>query len=807
MKTTLAKITGIILLCLNTFISFAQFNSGLITGTVKDSLNHQVIPYATIILKKYTNASFLKAAVTDEKGSFRFEDLEKDVYFLKADFIGYKTVTVDSLQIKATGATTMQLWLATDVKLLNSVTVVGYRPFIEHQADKLVLNVTESPIAAGGTMGEVLSRTPGVIEQNGTYQVRGKNVMVLLDGKNTNLSGSDLQDLLGGLPSSNVAKVEVIANPSAKYDAAGGAVINIITNQSRSYGTNGVFTLGAGMGMQARYNGSISLNHRTRKMNIYGSYDYQYSQPFTIIKSFRMLSREEQVREYSKELRILNNNSLKVGMDYNLNATSSIGILIKNIVNHRNRESDNTSIIYEEKNAPLSSSAVTTVGNSLIVSPSVSIFYKAKLDTAGMELRIGADYFSYNKEWHNLLTTRYFNIEGQEHLPASMLRDNSPADNTIKTFTIDLVRPMKNSLLEAGLKTTFTKTDNDILWEGRTAETDWNVDSGKTNHFIYRENIIASFVSYSTSWQKLAVQVGLRAEQTFATGTSIMLEQKHSKSYLHLFPNLSAQYYLSDKQLYGLSYSKKIDRFKFDIVNPFVTYISQYAYAQGNPNVKPSISHNFEASHTFNNELFTALSYAYHQDVLTEVVLPKEESNAVFYSFKNFHSADEWSGTTTYAKAFFSGKWNTTNTVGFMYAVVHANAEAQLTDPGAAVFFSSNNTLQLGHGLKGELSGSYMSPMSFGAFRFKAQYGGSFGLSKSILKSAGTLTLNVTDVFNTCTNSYKVESFGVNSNTENKAESRFVRLNFSYKFGNKNVKSSKSHKIGNEEEKFRMESN
>ncbi|QHL89139.1 TonB-dependent receptor [Nibribacter ruber] len=807
MKTsTIAKITASLFFGFNALAGQAQTQPGKVAGTVKDSLNQQVLPYATILLKKYEDAAFLQAVVTDEKGAFQFSNLGKGFYFLTADYLGYKKVKVDSLQVASSAESKrVMVIMPQDAKLLKAVTVTGYKPFIEQQNNKLVLNVENSPLAAGSTTDEVIARAPGVVEANGGFQVRGKNALVLIDGRSTNLTGEDLKNYLNSLPANGVSKVEVMANPSAKYDAAGGSVINIVTTKSKNYGTNGTLTTGLGMGEKARYNAGLSLNHRTQKLNVYGSLDRTHSQPFTTITSDRALSAESRVQENTADLKTIDNNSLKAGLDYEFSKKTSAGVLVRAMVNEREREGLTNSRIAQGA-APLASSQVSTNGNSLVVSPSVNVYYRTVLDSVGTELRLAADYFSYGKDLKNQFQTSYFDANGAENQPDMFLRDNSPAGNSVQTVTADITRPLKNGTLEAGLKTTFTKTDNDIFWEGRTAEQDWTVDAGKTNHFIYRENINAAYASYSTKIKDLSLQVGLRAEQTNTKGTSVTLGQTNPNSYFHLFPSVSGQYKLSEKQEIGVSYRKKIDRFRFDIVNPFVTYISQYSYAQGNPNVQPSISHNFELSHSYNNEWFSALSYGRHLNVLSEVVKPLEGTKATIHSFANFSAADQWSGSVTHAKGLFSGKWNASNTVGFLYANVHGPA-AQFSQANVAFMVSSNNTFQLGKGFKAEVFVNYTSPLTFGAFAFKANYGGNLGLSKSVLNNQGTLTLNVADVFNTRTQRYSTDSYGIQALTENKTESRVVRLNFSYRFGNKNVKASKNRRTGVEEEKMRMESN
>ncbi|MBG8554351.1 TonB-dependent receptor [Hymenobacter guriensis] len=772
-----------------------------LVGAATDSLSRRPLPFATVVLQPASGAAL--STVGNEHGAFRFEQVPAGSYQLQVRYLGYRpsaprAVTLTSGQPVVLGAVV----LAPAAGKLQGVTVTATKPFIEQRAGKLVLNVAASPIAAGGNAYDVLGRAPGVLEQGGGFQLRGKMVSVLLDGKPTNMSGAELKMMLEAMPANTLDQVEVIANPSARYDANGAAIINIITAKGRKLGTNGTATAGVGVGRYGRYNAGLGLNHRTARLNVYGSLDRQENQVYSTTNSFRRLGEGLEIREGGQEERHNQNNSAKLGFDYELSKNASAGVLLKGMRNTRERNGQN--LAWLTTDVLQSAAQVHTAGSAQFLSPSVNVYYKTRLDTTGRTLSLNADYFGYRKDWHNDYTTRAFDGRMTETGPASLLRDNSPARNSVRSASADYTQPLGKGTLEAGLKTTFTTTDNDIRWEQAPAGQPWAVDLGKTNHFIYRENVNAAYATVNRTVRKVDMQLGLRAEQTNTTGTSLTTGQTTNRHYLNLFPSVSAQYNKSEKVQLGLAYSRKIDRFAFGIVNPFVTYISQYRYAQGNPDIRPSFSHNFELTHSYNNLLSTSISYGHHTQVLVDSYHQVEGTPVVVNSFRNYGSAESISASTTLMKPLLNGKWMTVTTLGLEYARVNSLTTG-LGAARPATYVSSNHTLTLPYGFKAEASAMYMSPMTFGGLAFKARFSSSLGVSRSFFKDAAMLTLNVTDVLNTQQNRYDVLANGINSVNRDKAESRFVKLNFSYKFGNQRVKGSQRRNTGIEAEKSRME--
>jgi len=783
--------------------SFAQQKNNDLVGVVADSLKQIGLPNASVHILNTTDTTHAATTTSDAQGIFRFSNLPDGKYTYTVTFVGYEKYTGNITLNHATPTPPFPVFLTAATKKLAAVTVTAaaLKPFITQSLDKMTLNVAQSPLAAGGNAWDVLLRAPGVTEQNSNLNLQGKSINVLIDGRPTNLSGEDLKNYLTTLPANSIDKVEIISNPSAKYDAQGGSVINIKLLKNKNFGTNGTITAGIGTGKYLKDNAGISLNYRNKKINLYGSYDYQYNKQYYDNVSNRMVDANTSIVQDEYDIRKRNNHSYKAGLDYDINKNTSFGVLLRGSTNFRDRDVTNHSVVTTAGNNTDSSSNVYTQGYARFFNPSVNVYYKTTFDSA-KELTINADYFNYNKQWNDDFTTHYYDKTGMESQQPFLLRDNSPANNTIRSITADYTQPSKIGKWEAGVKTAFTTTDNNVLWE-QQAGNKWTTDSTKTNHFIYKENINAAYISFSKTIKKYSIQAGVRAEQTNTEGNSVTLNQTTKNSYLNVFPNLAVQYSKSAMQQFGLSYRRSIQRFGYDIVNPFIVYQSQYSYSQGNPYIQPMLMNSIEFSHSYKYQVFTKLGYTHISDVLAPVYKQAPSGNAIISSYDNLNSADVYSGSVTWMKSLLKGKWISVNTGGAFYAKYNAASQANAKVTG---FFSTNNTFSLPHQVKAELSGSYYSPIASGVYLIHPMYSVNGGLSVPVMKSKGSLAFNVTDIFNTQVMKIDVTQ-GVNIHYNNKAESRFVNLVFTYKFGNNKVKASKTRKTGIEDEKGRMSTN
>ena len=679
---------------------------------------------------------------------------------------------------------------------LQSATVTAAKPFIIQRTDKIIVNIASSPLAAGGNMYEAVKRVPGIIDLLG-LQFRGRQVTVYMDDKAVRLSGEELQNYLSSMPANTIDRIEVLPHPSAKYEANGGIVINIISAKSKDLGANGAFTAGSGAGMYPRYNTGLSLNYRSSQLNLYGSYDLLHTKTHNNTDIIRQFNDAYKVFEDQSTLSSGTSHTFKAGVDYTINKNSSLGILVRGSLNNRTRSISDLSRQHDLNPTTDTFSEVITGNHSRYFTPAINIYYKIK------GLSINADYFSYAKDWNDNFTTRFTDAKNTEYKAPFLLRDNSPARNQVRSLSADYSFQHAGVSYETGVKAILTRTDNDVAWETFSG-TSWSNDPTRSNHFIYNENIYAAYLTLSRAIGKFNIQAGLRAEHTYTNGKSITLKQERTNRYTNLFSNLNVEYSPSANHQLSLAYSRNIERYGFSIVNPFIIYQSQYAYYQGNPDIKPSFYHNFELSWAFRNEWMTSFGFSHYLDVPAEIYKAAPSGNAVVSTYDNVSSADQLTLNITWTKSLLKGRLSTSNTFGGLHAGYHAPDSAGLNNASYTAYLSSNNRVQFDHGWKAELNLAFYSPMAFGAYHFQSQFEAGAGISKSIMAGKGSLALSVSDIFNTNKRRYTTSSYGASSVTKDYAETRFVKVTFTWKFGNAQVKAARARQTGIEDIKNRM---
>ena len=696
-----------------------------------------------------------------------------------------ETTKVDSSKLDTTGTA--------KASSLQAVTVTGKKPFITFTPGKITLNIAESPIAAGGNVYDAILRGPGVTAQGGSLTFRGRTVQVLINGRPTRLSGDDLKNMLINMPAGSIEKVEILPDPSSKYEAQGSAVVNIILAKNKSYGANYVLTGGLGEGIRPTENAGWDANYRDKNINCFGGYTYLGNRQFYSTSSDRFLT-DGSILSNEYDVRTRNNNGYKAGVDYDLSKRSTIGILVNGYVNWRKREVSNRSQLLGENNVPDTVSLLSTQGYAKFNSPTVNLYYKTTFDSTGKELSFNVDYLRYNKQWRDSFANHYLAPSDNAGQP-DLLRDHSPAAITVWSYSADYVHPVKSGKWQAGIRVNHTRSDNNVFWEDNSG-LGWATDTAMTNHFIYTEEVNAAYLSHSHSFgKKWTVEGGLRAEQTIATGNSVNLDSISRKKYFNLFPTVSVNYNESDNLQWTLSYRKSIQRFGFDYVNPFIVYQSQYFYTQGNPNLEPEIDHDFALSTVIKGNIQTGLEYTHSNKTLG----PSYHSlgSLTISSYANFKGSDVEYAYISYSKSFFS-IWQTNLYGSFGYLKFNLNTlngdstppQTQNQRPVAAIQWY--NSINLKDGWSAEVTAAYTTAVVTGIFRMKPYGWSDAGIARDLFKGKVTARLSLTDVFNTLKQRMYTSYNGVNMETNSKSESRFINLVIKYRFGNSNVRASKS---------------
>ncbi len=795
MKTALI----ITILLLHAIFAAAQLNSFFVSGFVSDSASKEKMGNTTVILK-IKGDSLSRSTITDTNGNFRFDNLKAAKCILYISHVGFIPFSkeIDLIKNEAISIT-----LVKANTTLADVNIFSEKKLVTHTADKVIYNLAEGAVTSSDNLYNIILKVPGVSESNNTLFYQGKPLSILLDGKSNNLSGEDLKTYLSSFLGTNTDKLEVLLNPSSKYDAQGGAVFNIKSVKNKNYGLTKTIIIGIGTGIYVRYPLGFALNYRNKKMNIYGGYDFNHNQQVFHLDALLSFANNASIDLMDHDVRTRDNHSLRLGVDYDLSKNTAIGFLFKGLQNYRHRVVKNISIYTPGINLPDTVATVSTIGDSKYIIPSLNIFFKKQLSKTGSELAINLDYFDYRKEWNDDFISDYFNRSGNKIAPTNYLLDRSPAHNRVKSFTADYLHPYKNGKLEAGLKLTESKTDNNVLWQ-QLVNNNWETDQLKTNHFIYKEDVYASYINISKSYRKLAIQAGLRYEATRSNAISVTIHKITANEYNNLFPTISLQYKAEKSQLL-ISYRKSIRRFGFDVINPFVIIQSQYSYHQGNPYIKPSFFNSIDLSWNYKNKLSVGAGYSAVKDPMSYAYKKDNGSNISVGTFLNFKSGRLYNSSLNYTEKIFRGKWTSINSVGFLHCELpDFNSHIQHNN---SYTLNTVNTIALPAKISMELSAFFNSPILDGTILQGVFYATSIGFSKPVLKSKGSFKLSCVDVFNTQIVHNNTDGGGIKINAYWKPETRFANLLFTYRFGNLNVKANKNRKTGIEDEKNRMGAN
>ncbi|MDX1760601.1 MAG: TonB-dependent receptor [Christiangramia sp.] len=798
-------------LILKTFLFFGQ-NSGLeISGNIVSPANDPV-PGAIITLIRASDQVMVKAEFSDDNGDFFFKDIEPQelqIIIEHPDFSFFQGTPFELSENLNMGPIPMNPRSSE----LDEVEIVVTKSFIEQRFDKTIINVDKSISNAGNTALEVLEKAPGlVIDQNDNISMRGRSgVIVMINGKQVPLSGSELANMLRGLSSNSVEKIELITNPSAKYEAAGSAgIIDIRLKKDNKIGTNGTLSSGFGMGEYFKTTQGIQLNHRGAKINVFGNYNYSNRDEFNHLDIYRQfLNGGEVTGGYDQQNRFkfnIESHNARIGADYNVSENSIIGIAAYGIVTNFERTNKNKSMVLDTQLQP--QSYFTTKGESTNERPSggVNLNFMTILDSIGKELSVDLDYVQYKNTDLQEYNTEYFNLDGENAQDSYILYGNLSGNLTIKSAKVDYSQPFPwiKGNLEAGAKSSIVEADNDLKFYDRSRGGD-ELDENISNHFLYEENINAAYLNLNSQREKFSFQLGLRVENTNAEGNQITTGENFSRNYTQLFPSGFVGYTMNDNHNFGLSLSRRIDRPTYNQLNPFKTFLDPSTYSAGNPYLDPELSYSIELTHTLNQKYVLKYSYTRTEDVIINVLsLDPEQEQVVVQTNMNLATLDYYGFTATLPLSV--GKWfNSINNATLYYGLYRGNLAKTDLDNGIPAFnLNSNNNFKFSKDWSAEIIGTYRSREIYGFLDVEPMWTASIGIQKQFWDQKGTLKLNLSDAFNTGKIRATTELTGYTERFFQTRDSRVLNLNFTYRFGKSDLTPAKRRTGGAEEEKNRV---
>ena len=799
------KIFNLVTALTMSLASFAQSN-GKISGSVKESGNLQLMGAATIALLNSNDSSTVKTVLTDKAGNFLFEHVSDGKYIVAASSAGHTTGYSRPcvLSVKKSAIQLEALQLSPAEKNLKGVTVTSTKGFIERKIDKTVVNVDAAVTNAGSTAMDVLEKSPGVtVDKDGNISLKGKQgVMVMLDGKPSYLNSGELANLLKSMSSAIIDQIEIMSNPSAKYDAAGNAgIINIKTKKNKQKGFNGNVTLGYGQGVYAKTTNSLNLNYRNGKFNVFSTLSVNQRKNFQQLDINRIYKNPDQsvTAIFSQNARMIHNNgsnSAKVGVDYYASKKTTLGIVVSGFINPEKQTNVNTSYLKNSQQVIDSIAVSTGAENGSWKNGAVNINLRHQFDSTGREFSMDADYMDYNATKNQPFANTTYLADGTISNSNKLVGD---LPSLIKIYSVkaDYTHPMKSGIkIETGIKTSFVNTDNTAGYFNVIGNVKLP-DYEKTNHFKYRENINAAYLNASKEIKKWGFQAGLRLENTNYTGDQFGNPQRtdssFSKSYVGLFPTMFVSYNANEKNQFSFSYGRRINRPAYEDLNPFMFYLDKYTYGEGNPFLRPSYANVLELSHTFNQWLTTTVNYTHTKDLFNDMFEPRGYATVI----KQGNFASSYNGSISLsAQRNIAKIWTL-----IVYSEANYSQYKGLTfgnnttRSGATYLMNITNQFKFNNGWSAELSGFYRTKGIEGQISINPMSQVNAGVQKEILKKKGTIKLNIRDAFFSMVQNGKIDILNTDASFHQYGDSRVVSLNFTYRFG-KPIKGAKKRNSG-----------
>ncbi|WP_345156565.1 outer membrane beta-barrel family protein [Pontibacter saemangeumensis] len=767
-----------------------------VKGKVVDSQTGQPLPYASVGLFRSADNSLVSGNITDEEGQFTLDAPLGEFYAL-VEFMGYKALKSPPFRLTAENPTRQLgnvILQAAAATALDEVVVQAEKSSMELSLDKKIFNVGQDLANAGGSATEILSNIPSVsVDAEGGVKLRGSgNVRILIDGKPSGLvsfkGGSGLQQLQGSL----IERVEIITNPSARYEAEGmSGIINIVLKKERKSGFNGSFEVIAGE--PTNYGGAANVNYRHKKINFFVNYGLAYRISPSIGSLYQELTADGTTsilrQEYDTRVRGFNNN-IRGGLDYFFTETN---ILTASYMFRRSDANRIRNIRYEDYLASQELQSYTARKqdeNEDEVNAEYAITYKKTFAREGQELNADFRFLDYWESSDQVYTQNTFSPNGTPDAAQALLQRSLNDEYEKQYLTqIDYVQPFgEGGKLEAGIRSSFRDMVNDYLVGDESASGDITPLPGLDNVFEYDENINAVYGILGNKTKKVSYQVGLRAEHTDVKTTLRETNEVNPRRYTNLFPSAHFTYNLPKENAVQVSYSRRVRRPVYFDLSPYFTLSDSRNVMGGNPNLDPEFTNAFELGHIKYFEMGSLSSTLFYRHTVDKIATIRRVSSEGVASLRPENLAAEDAYGAEFAGSFTPATWyKFDQSFNFFRAIIDgSNFEENFSTETYSWFTRHTSRFTLPHNIDFQVRANYEAPQKTPQGRQKALYYVDLGISKDIFNKNGTITLNALDLFNTRISrsvyqGESVEGVSFYTSSKNQGRRRQVNLTLSYR--------------------------
>ncbi len=792
------------------FIPFLFFYNCLsaqnkLSGNISDK--QAPISDVAVLLYRGADSVMLKSTITDSVGRFGFEDVSIGRYFLKTYHARYRDTVINISSEFLSGHLPLSINLAQKSEVeLKEVSVTYKKPLIERKGDRLVFNLENSIASVGGDALDALSKTPGVRVNNENISIVGKSsVRIMVNDRLLELSGGDLVNYLKTLSADDISAIEVITNPSAKYDAEGNSgIINLRLKKNSKEG----WTIGFRASyIQATYPnaaGGATFDYKKNKLTLHSNLSGNEGATAPLSQLFVFYPQQswyqtDQRKDYAKNM------SGQAGIDYQLSKNSVAGISYSGSSGRPDMKEGINTPIYNAGNILDSSLRTSAFTNRKTAYQSVDAYYQCKLDTAGKKISVDANYSVFFDSRDKAYTSQTFD-DANSPVAASYKQYKSDGTQQGDIFTLkaDADIPMKNYALSFGGKMTVINNTSGYSFYN-SVNGYYIPDTTQSNNFFYTEQVQALYASIDKTIEKWEIQAGLRGELTETKAYSPTLDFTSTSQYFKVFPTFNINFKNDDNNTFSLNYGRRIDRPSYWDLNPFKWYFNQYSTAQGNPYLQPSYNNNLELDYNYKDFLTVGVYYSLGTNLQDRILVVSNSSDTQTNIIRNFLTTNSYGLNFTYI--FNKLKWLESNN---QFQLFYTQSVSDLPETihilhGMSEYLSSSNSIMLNmqKTISGEVNFWYQFAGIDGVDKSSRFYNLDIGLKLKTLHKKMEISAAGGDIFRRSTGTYYTSVNGISQVAHNYFDSRVLRLTIKYKFGNDQLKPT-AHQAGNQEEAGRI---
>lgn len=787
----------IISFCLVLTLSFGAMAQGFsIKGKIVDESSKEALMYVNcVIFNQKDSLKQIKGTASDTNGVFVLKDVKKENYNLVLSFIGYEKmiIPINSSMFKGNVLDLKEVKMKIAGEGLGEVEIVAMKDRVKLDADKMTVNIDQTTAQSVTNAFELLKKTPGIaIDNEDNLKLNGKSgVLFQFGGRDMKLPWKSLVQILKATPATLIEKIEIMANPSSKYDAEGVAgIINLIFKQDKNEGMSLSVGTNAYYSNELSYMGDLNFSHVSKKFTntlSFSTTNWKQRMEQTLSRELGFGNDSIFIKQTGKNLYNAQDYTINAGSEYQINKRNSIAL----------------NLTYSKSKSPLTENPNQTLYTTLfggIRTDSlrydntqgmssdmnnyiINLNYQRKLDTLGGKFSTDFDFINNSQNNLSSSNTQYFNIVLN---PNTAYKNENLNNKTLSSynsyvFRMDYLKPLSKTIkMELGAKVSITKVDNNF--EAMLNDTN---DLSKTNHFIYNENINALYGSLNKSFgEKTSLRLGLRMENTNINGKQQIGNSSFKQSYTDLFPNISLSHQFSPKYQSTFTYSMRISRPTYDNLNPFLSKSDDYSFKTGNPKLRPQYTHNFSLQNTFFYMIFTSLTYSYTKDVVSQMPVPLPNNPIVYYIMPQNISSSHNLNFSISTGIPITKWWTSVLYLNGNYTNTNSpKTDLNISQKAFSFVGYAAQSFTLPKKYKAEISGVYVSPGIWGVYKFDGFYGLNLNFNKNFFKEMLTVSVGVQNLFSAKEQGGEMEMGNAKFDLRHKSQFTMLNVGLRFNFG------------------------